>query len=111
MLSKAYTADGTSCIVTFTLPPDVNADTACLAGDFNDWDETVCVMTCKPDGSFETSLTLDCDRAYRFRYVLDGERWENDWQADRYAPNVYGEDDSIVEIRAVSAADEHQPPA
>lgn len=100
MLNKAYMADGTSCIVTFTLTSDVGAETACLTGDFNNWNETACIMTRKPDGSFETSLKLECGRTYRFRYLLDGSRWENDWAADRYAPNGLGDDDSIVSIGA-----------
>jgi hypothetical protein len=29
---------------------------------------------------------------------LDGERWENDREADGYAPNDFGTDDSIVEV-------------
>jgi hypothetical protein len=34
----------------------------------------------------------------RFRYLLDGERWENDWTADAYVPNSFGSDDSVVEV-------------
>ena len=32
-----------------------------------------------------------------FRYVLDGELWENDWAADDYLPNSHGADDSVVD--------------
>jgi hypothetical protein len=28
--------------------------------------------------------------------LLDGERWENDWAADGYAPNNFGTEDSVV---------------
>jgi hypothetical protein len=35
-------------------------------------------------------------RAYRFRYLLDGVRWENDWHADDYVLNVHGSHDSVV---------------
>ena len=50
------------------------------------------------DGSFTLTLSLEPTREYRFRYLLDGECWENDWAADRYAPNSFGSEDSIVEI-------------
>jgi hypothetical protein len=39
---------------------------------------------------------------YRFRYLLDESRWENDWKADRYEPNPFGSDDSIVDLVAAS---------
>ena len=34
----------------------------------------------------------------RYRYLLDGSRWENDWSADEYVPNGYGSDDSVLVI-------------
>ena len=43
-------------------------------------------------------------RAYRFRYLLDGHRWENDWAADAYKPNDFGADDSVVDLTALPAA-------
>ena len=41
-------------------------------------------------------------RAYRFRYLLDGHRWENDWDADAYVPNGFGSDDSVVDLTALA---------
>jgi hypothetical protein len=41
---------------------------------------------------------LETGREYRFKYLIDGKRWENDWHADRYEPNIYGTDDSVVVI-------------
>jgi hypothetical protein len=43
-------------------------------------------------------LELDAGRAYRFRYVIDGWKFENDWFADRYEPNPYGGEDSVVDV-------------
>mgnify|MGYP005858121125 CR=1 FL=1 len=40
MLKKAIQKSGNTCKVTFVLPAEVNAETACLCGDFNDWDAT-----------------------------------------------------------------------
>jgi CHAD domain-containing protein len=50
------------------------------------------------EGGFVRTVQLEAGRVYRFRYLLDGHRWENDWAADRYVPNVYGSDDSIVDL-------------
>lgn len=88
--------------VTFTLPADVNAQTACLCGDFNDWDKESHPMEKKEDGSFSLTMNLEAGRHYHFRYFLDGERWENDWEADAYVPNPFGGEDSVINLEAPS---------
>jgi 1,4-alpha-glucan branching enzyme len=50
------------------------------------------------NGSFSLTVALDSGRSYRFRYLLDDGRWENDWEADAYAPNKFDSEDSIVEV-------------
>jgi hypothetical protein len=50
------------------------------------------------DGTFSVTVKLEPGRAYRFRYLIDGTRWENDWRADRYEPNSFGGDDSVVVV-------------
>lgn len=86
--------------VTFRLPDAGGATSASVVGEFNDWSTTANPM--QPDGDgFATSVRLPAGRAYRFRYLLDGTRWENDWSADAYAPNEYGGDDSVVDLTTV----------
>jgi 1,4-alpha-glucan branching enzyme len=48
------------------------------------------------NGNFEIILELPAGREYRYRYLIDGCRWENDWCADNYSPNPYGCDDSVL---------------
>lgn len=98
MLKKNYSKTGSNCRVTFKLPAEVNAKKVSLCGEFNDWDVVAHPMKELKDGSFSLTLSLESGRAYRFRYLLDGERWENDWAADAYLPNSYGGDDSIVQV-------------
>ncbi|PIE81992.1 MAG: glycoside hydrolase [Chloroflexi bacterium] len=98
MLKKSYSKTGKKCRVTFKLPADVNAETAVLCGDFNEWNTDGTPMRKLKDGSFSATMSLDAGKAYRFRYFLDGTRWENDWEADEYLPNSHGEDDSIVNV-------------
>jgi 1,4-alpha-glucan branching enzyme len=98
MIKKAYTKTGRSCRVTFALPPEVNAQTASLCGEFNEWDRTSHPMKRRKDGRFSLTISLKPGRQYRFRYLLDGERWENDPAADGYVLNEFGSDDSVVEI-------------
>ena len=98
MLTKNYSKTGSACRVTFKLPASVTADHVTLAGDFNDWDQAKTPMKQLKDGSFSVTITLKPGAAYRFRYRLDGERWENDWEADAYLPNAFGSEDSVVEV-------------
>ncbi len=84
------------CRVTFQLPKEVNAKTASVVGEFNKWDTHATPMKRKRDGSFSVVMELPVGNEYRFRYWLDNERWENDWQADRYEKNNFGTEDSIV---------------
>lgn len=98
MLKKSYSKTGSKCRVTFKLPAEVEAETAVLCGDFNEWDAEVTPMKQLKDGSFSATVSLNAGKAYRFRYFLDGVRWENDWEADQYLPNSYGEEDSVVSV-------------
>ncbi len=98
MLLKSYSKTGNYCRVTFKLPAEVGAETAVLVGEFNNWDENAEPMRKLNDGSFSQTVSLEAGKSYRFRYLLDGTRWENDWEADDYLPNDHGTDDSIVAI-------------
>ena len=98
MLKKNYSKTGGVCRATFKLPAEVEAEQVILLGDFNEWDTTATPMKRLKDGSFSKTLSLESDQTYRFRYLLDGERWENDWAADDYRPNIYGTEDSVIRI-------------
>lgn len=98
MLKKTYSKTDGTCKVTFTLPPEVQAEKVYLCGEFNNWDQTSHKMRRAKGGGFSASVALEPGRSYRFRYWLDDSRWENDWQADRYLPNDFGTDDSVVDV-------------
>jgi len=97
-MKKSYTKTGRSCRVTFELPPQVDANTMALCGEFNEWDATKHPMKRRKDGSFSTTISLKPGNEYRFRYLVDGERWENDWEADRYVSNEFGTEDSVIAV-------------
>ncbi len=94
MLKKNYSKTGTTVRATFKLPADVSAESAAIVGEFNEWEAEP--MKRLKDGSFSVTVSLDAERPYRFRYLLDGERWENDWAADDYQPNSFGTEDSVI---------------
>ena len=97
-LKKLYLKSGDICKVTFTLPKLAapEAKSVAIAGDFNDWNSSVTLMKKLKNGDFKATLELPCKREYRFKYLVDDNRWENDWTADKYIPNAFGGDDSVV---------------
>ncbi len=96
--TKQYFNGGSKCKVTFRFPKEAAAGAhyVSIAGDFNEWDPVTTPMKQLKSGDFLVTLELLSKREYRFRYLIDGHRWENDWSADRYDPNDYGTDDSVV---------------
>ena len=98
MLIKNYSKTGRVCRVTFKVPAEVDADSVSLVGDFNDWDPEAEPLARRKDGTFSTTISLESGRSYRFRYLLDQERWENDWEADTYVPNEFGSEDSVITV-------------
>ena len=95
MLKKKFLKSKPVCKVTFYLPEAVEGDAAYLVGDFNDWSEEATPMDQLKDGRFKATLNLDKDAEYQFRYLVDGE-WHNDWEADKYVPNPFSGDNSVV---------------
>lgn len=72
------------------------AETVYLVGDFNDWDESATPMKGLKNGTFKISLNLEPDREYQFRYLVNGNQWHNDWEADKYVANPFSGDNSVV---------------
>jgi 1,4-alpha-glucan branching enzyme len=96
MTRKTMNRGGKTCRVTFELPAGAAATKVSLCGEFNDWSPDVHLLLRRKDGSFGVSISLPIDRTYRYRFLLDGARWENDWNADGYVPNAYGTEDSLL---------------
>lgn len=102
MLKKNYSKTGRSCRVTFKLPPEmaseIEAESAAVLGEWNAWQPDADPMTRRKDGSFSVTLSLDAGDEYRFRYLVDGERWLNDDEADRLERNRFGSQDCVITV-------------
>lgn len=98
MISKKPAASGKSTSVTFTLPADAAADSACILGSFNDWsaDKHPMKLDAKK-GVWTKSVSLKPGR-YEFRYLVDGERWLNDESADGTAETPFLSENSVVVV-------------
>ncbi len=97
-LQKKFNKSNHACTVTFCLPKEAvnGAHDIKLLGDFNDWDIAKAIPMKAKNGAYLASINLKPDQEYQFRYLLDGAIWENDWEADRYAPTPFGVENSVV---------------
>ena len=94
MITKRPAAKNSHVRVTFVLQrPD--ADTVYVAGDFTDWQASK-AMRRSGQGTWRAAVELQPGREYGFRYLVDGVHWVNDPSADKYVPNPYGSDNSVV---------------
>ncbi len=96
MLKKDYLKGKPVCKVTFYTSPDIKAEVVHLVGDFNNWDEEATPMQKLKDGRFKAVIELAKGREYQFRYLIEGNEWHNDWDADKYVPNPFSGDNSVV---------------
>jgi 1,4-alpha-glucan branching enzyme len=85
-MKRRFTRDGTRCLVTFRLPREAapDATSVAVAGSFNDWSVDRHPLKRLKNGDFSLALELEAGRDYEFRFLIDGVRWENAWNADKY---------------------------
>ena len=96
MITKTPAKKGGTTKVTFELPADYAWKRVCLCGEFNSCAADATPMTRRKDGRFSATLTLPQGQSYRYRYLVDGERWVDDPEPDQYVDNGYGSKDSVV---------------
>jgi hypothetical protein len=97
-IKKEFLKAKNVCKATFRLQraaaPD--AKSVCIVGDFNNWDIHANPMKKLKNGDYSIVLGLEPGREYQFRYLIDESKWENDWNADKYVKNPYGDSDNSV---------------
>jgi 1,4-alpha-glucan branching enzyme len=100
-INKQYLKSNGSCKVTFRLPKEATqgARSVTIVGDFNDWNIKKTPLKRLKNGEFKLIMELPRNKEYRFKYLIDSKHWENDWHADKYVPNSFGNDDSVVIVR------------
>jgi hypothetical protein len=105
MITKSYSKTGRACRVTFKIPAgQAEAQSIAVLGEFNGWNADAHPMEKRKDGSWSASVTMECGRPYRFRYLLDGNHWINDPEADSAVVNQFGSEDSVVAVEVQPAA-------
>ena len=97
MIIKAAGSRPGAVLVTFRLPSSIAAQTVHVVGDFNDWNRHSHALTrSQSDEDWRLAIELEAGKAYQFRYLIDGTNWQNDWRADRYVPNPFGGENSVL---------------
>ena len=84
--------------VTFRLPAAVEANSVALCGDFNAWSTGDIPLDRDDDGCWQATVALRSGFEYRYKYLIDGQRWENAWEADGYVANPFGSEDSLIVV-------------
>jgi 1,4-alpha-glucan branching enzyme len=99
-IKKQYLKDKSVCKVTFRLNKKIvgQAQSAYLAGDFNEWQAEKTPMKALKNGDFTVTVTLPKGREYQYRYVLDGQSWITDEGADKYTPAGFADAENAVVI-------------
>ncbi len=100
-IKKQFLKTKPICKVTFKVAPDMvgQADTVHLVGDFNGWAEAATPMKKLKNGGFTVTVDLEKEKDYRFRYLVNGNEWVNEPEADRYEASPYpGIDNPVVSV-------------
>ena len=100
-LKKQFSKSKPVCKVTFTVQPEVinGGKEVAILGEFNNWDPSEDTMRKLKDGSFTKTIELEVGHEYQFRYLVDGERWINEPEADKFLHSgVAAEENSVVAL-------------
>jgi 1,4-alpha-glucan branching enzyme len=98
MPKKQYLKSKPLCKVTFELPSKIKAKSASLVGEFNNWNPEAAPMKRLKSGAWKITMELEKNREYQYRYLVNGQEWHNDADADKYLPNQIDGDNSVVVI-------------
>lgn len=100
MIKKQPLKSKPICKVTFGLSKKeaLGASKVNLVGEFNNWEKATTELTKMKSGDFKITLPLKTDRSYQFRYLVDGETWVNDKDADRYVSSGIGSENCVIDL-------------
>ena len=98
MIEKTYLKTKPECKVKFAVPVEQlnGAKKVYLVGDFNDWNESATPMRKQKTGVFASTINLEKNKQYQFRYLVDGSTWLNDDCADAYEQSPVSPEQNCV---------------
>jgi 1,4-alpha-glucan branching enzyme len=99
MLKKRFFKTKDECEVAFELDLE-DAKRVDLLCDSNGW-EPIAMKKAK-NGSFRARIRLPKEEGFQFRYLVDGNAWLNDDDADDYRYNEFGGRNCVIYTTADS---------
>ncbi|MDN3616503.1 MAG: isoamylase early set domain-containing protein [Vibrio gallaecicus] len=94
MINKRFFKTKDEVEVTFELEAQ-EATSVSIVADFLDWKETPMKKLAKGK-VYKFKARLPRDEQFQFRYLVNGQQWVNDANADSYIQNGFGEDNCLV---------------
>ncbi len=93
MITKTQTKNGKIALGFYTeaMP---EAESVQIVGSFDDWQAHP--MRRLKDDRFMIMRYLKAGERYEFRYLVNGDTWINEAEAESYTPNPYGSDNCVV---------------
>ncbi|UXP30584.1 isoamylase early set domain-containing protein [Reichenbachiella agarivorans] len=97
-IKKQFFKSKDVCKVTWTVKKQVAKDASniSLSGSFNDWDLNSLPLEKTKSGDFKLVMELPKNTQYQFRYLIDGEIWMNDDEADGYVDNHLSNESNCI---------------
>lgn len=105
-MKKEYVKKDNTYNVTFNYNAVAEnpVNTVVVLGDFNEWSlASAFVLAPNKKGDFEGKFKIPAGRDYHFRYLVNGERWANEKNADRFEPSPLSShiDNSVLSLPIV----------
>lgn len=104
MIKQSYVKTKKKYKVTFEVPTDrvgKGRDVRVL-GSFNGWSWDNGLAMKNGGGTYKASTELE-PGDYQFRYLIDNQEWQNDWEAEGYTASGYHSDNCLLQLEAVAA--------
>ena len=100
MLNKRFfkTKNETEVTFAFTHP---DAEDVQLVAEFTNW-QPLAMKFNKKEQAFKLKTRLPVDQQFHFRYLINGDTWDNDHHADAYVANSFGSENSVVNTQRMS---------
>lgn len=93
-----------TCKVEFSFPADDanSIEHIYVVGDFNAWDTHKHPLV-KKGSTFSIVVNLPSGQEFEFRYLINGNQWRNDSEADRIVDNPFGGVNSVISTHPLPA--------